>query len=80
MLDIDQQLAQLRQRIARIDEKYELRNRLTGPELPGPKNRSRFFIEEWAQGEVVNNEHGPHFQMEKLYESHRRHGGYRRAT
>ena len=74
MLDIDQQLAQLRQRIARIDEKYELRNRLTGPELPGPKNRSRFFIEEWAQGEVVNNEHGPHFQMEKLYESHRRHG------
>ncbi len=74
MLDIDQQLAQLRQRIARIDEKYELRNGLTGPELPAPKDRSRFFIEEWAQGEVVNNEHGPHFQMEKLYESHRRHG------
>jgi len=74
VLDIDQQLAQLRRRISRIDAKYKLRNRLTGPELPEPATRSRFFIEEWAQGEVVSNEHGPHFQMEKLYESHRRHG------
>jgi uncharacterized protein len=39
-----------------------------------PHKPARFFIEEWAAGQVVENEHGPHFQMEKLYEGHRRHG------
>jgi hypothetical protein len=31
-------------------------------------------VEEWASGEVVENEFGRHFQMEKLYDAHRRHG------
>jgi uncharacterized protein YprB with RNaseH-like and TPR domain len=68
--DLAQQLAQLRQRVTRIDRKYQ-----------APDNRkaasckpARFFIEEWAAGQVVENEYGPHFQMEKLYEGHRRHG------
>jgi uncharacterized protein YprB with RNaseH-like and TPR domain len=74
VLDIDQQLAQLRRRIAGINEKYELRNRLEGPELPARQTGRRFSIEEWAEGQIINNEHGPHFQMERLYASHRRHG------
>lgn len=35
---------------------------------------ARVFVEEWASGEVVENQYGSHFQMEKLYESHKRHG------
>ena len=75
MFDVEAQLADLRQRMARIDQKYESRKRGEAPELPPkPRQGARFFIEEWAQGQVIENRHGPHFQMEKLYERHRRHG------
>jgi uncharacterized protein YprB with RNaseH-like and TPR domain len=69
--DLAQQLASLRQRVARIDRKYQTPGGRTQPVSHKP---ARFFIEEWAAGQVVENEHGPHFQMEKLYEAHRRHG------
>src|SRR4051794_14897113 len=80
--DLDQQLAELRKRVAKIDRKYELRSPVqTLPQPPEnrlrpafPLPQSRFFVEEWASGEVVENEFGQHFQMEKLYEAHRRHG------
>jgi hypothetical protein len=76
VFDVEAQLAELRQRIARIDSKYEARKQTEAPHLPPPKprNPARFFIEEWAQGQVIENQHGPHFEMEKLYERHKRHG------
>jgi uncharacterized protein YprB with RNaseH-like and TPR domain len=73
MEDIQQQLAQLRRRVARIDRKYAdapartpLQRRLDVP--------SRGFIEELMTGEVVQTPHGEHFETEKLWERHRRHG------
>jgi uncharacterized protein len=75
VFDVDAQLAELRQRMARIDKKYEARKRVEAPQLsPKPRGQARFFIEEWAQGQVIENGHGSHFQMEKLYPRHRRHG------
>ncbi len=75
MLDVETQLAELRHRIAQIDRKYESRKlREPRESVRKPANAARFFIEEWAQGQVVENEHGAHFQMEKLYERHRHHG------
>jgi hypothetical protein len=68
----EQQLTQLRQRMAQIDQKYA--------DLPVPPRGSaaeidaRTFVEEWCEGHVVVNEHGPHFQMERHYEAHRHHG------
>ncbi|HYW45547.1 MAG TPA: ribonuclease H-like domain-containing protein [Bryobacteraceae bacterium] len=72
MEDIQQQLAQLRRRISRIDRKYAapaptpLQRRLDSP--------SRCFIEDLITGEVVRTPHGEHFETEKLWERHRRHG------
>jgi uncharacterized protein YprB with RNaseH-like and TPR domain len=73
--DIQDQLAALRRRIARIDRKY------AGP-APPPTRRlvenrlkpARYFVEEWLSGEEVETAHGKHFETERLYERHRRHG------
>lgn len=72
MPDQAAQIATLRKRIARIDRKYSAAalNRVPTP----ARGAAREFIEEWAEGEVVENEFGPHFQMEKHYAAHRRHG------
>ena len=76
MLDVDQQLARLRERVAAIDRKYA-----GGKPSPKPAVRSdseeppvRSFIEEWSDGRVVGNEFGEHFQTERLFAAHRRHG------
>jgi uncharacterized protein YprB with RNaseH-like and TPR domain len=77
VLDIEEQLAHLRRRIARINRKFETRPddaHLPAPPAPAPTSAARVFIEEWASGEVVENEHGPYFETEKLYQGHRRHG------
>lgn len=43
--------------------------------MPPPAFRpERYFIEEWLSGEVVTTSRGCHFETERLYESHRRHG------
>jgi uncharacterized protein len=74
MEDIQQQLTALRRHIARIDRKY------TAPseapvEMPKRDDRpSRYFIENLMSGEVVRTPHGEHFETERLWESHRRHG------
>ncbi|MGH9639553.1 MAG: ribonuclease H-like domain-containing protein, partial [Bryobacteraceae bacterium] len=66
-----EELACLKQRIADIDKriatKYAVR--------PAPKEQNaRWFIEEWSAGEVVRNEFGEHFQTERLFPAHKRHG------
>ncbi len=77
MLDVDQQLARLKQRIAAIDRKF------AAPKLPPVARRAptevedkpaRWFIEEWSEGEVVANDFGEHFQMERVFAGHKQHG------
>jgi uncharacterized protein YprB with RNaseH-like and TPR domain len=72
MSDLQEQLAELRRRIARIDRKY------ADPvaRKPAPKREvvERPSPEEWLSGEEIETEHGRHFETEKLYERHRRHG------
>jgi uncharacterized protein len=73
MEDIQEQLAALRKHVARIDRKYA-----SAPPAPAPAPRddrpSRYFIENLMSGEVVQTPHGEHFETEKVWERHRRHG------
>jgi uncharacterized protein YprB with RNaseH-like and TPR domain len=77
--DIQEQLAILRRRIRRIDKKYAnapSRTATREPESKEPENDIplHYFIDEWMSGEVVETRNGTHFETEKLYERHRRHG------
>ena len=81
MEDIQEQLAGLRRRIARIDKKWTgdgPDDRLKPIPPPAPPwqdlRPARYFIEELMRGEVVQTACGEHFETEKLFERHRRHG------
>jgi uncharacterized protein YprB with RNaseH-like and TPR domain len=79
MEDIQLQLAALRRRIAHIDRKYTEGGTASGvsraPAAAREDSRpSRYFIENLMSGEVVQTPHGEHFETEKLWERHRRHG------
>jgi len=69
MEDLQEQLAALRRQIARIDRKYAE----PAPARPAPPKPGR-FIEELLTGQVVRTAHGEHFETERLWERHRRHG------
>jgi uncharacterized protein len=69
-MNIQEQLAYLRQTVAKIDGKY------AGLPAPGPPVHPGGFVEELLTGEVVETPHGKHFETEKLYASHQRHGSY----
>ena len=73
MEDIQEQLANLRRRIARIDRKWTGTAPERPPVRPDPRP-ARYFIEELMSGEVVRTSLGEHFEAEKLFERHRRHG------
>jgi len=70
--DIQEQLAALRKRMARIDRKW------AGATPPQPRAHdprpARYFIEQLMSGEVVRTACGEHFETERLFERHRRHG------
>ncbi len=75
---MQEQLALLRARVQRVNEKYAGRPAPEAPEdpvfsthLPRPAAR---YIEEWLTGEEVQTQFGRHFETEKLWEPHRRHG------
>src|SRR5579862_7568703 len=72
MEDIQQQLAALRRRIARVDRKY-LSARAPAPakHVPRPPRQA---VEELLSGEVVRTPYGCHFETERRWERHRRHG------
>jgi uncharacterized protein YprB with RNaseH-like and TPR domain len=72
MTDIQEQLAQLRQRIAKINKKYS-GSRFQQP-APKPAKPERYFVEQWLSGCEVDTGHGCHWETERLYERHRRHG------
>ena len=77
MGDIQDQLAILRKRIARIDRKWEQRANVpsaAAPALAFDPNPARYFVEEYLSGEEVITPHGRHFETERLYERHRRYG------
>jgi uncharacterized protein len=73
--DIQEQLAILRKRIARIDRRYANAQPALPPppRLPEPAP-AKYFVEEWLSGEEVRTPFGVHFETERLWESHRRHG------
>ena len=72
MEDIQEQLAALRRRIARVDRKYSDAVPPPAPKLERP--RSAGFIQDLISGAVVSTPCGEHFETEKLWERHRRHG------
>jgi len=74
MEDIQQQLAALRRRIARIDKKWTGDAAEPRPPRPADLRPARYFIEELMSGEVIRTAAGEHFETERLYERHRRHG------
>jgi uncharacterized protein YprB with RNaseH-like and TPR domain len=75
-MDIQEQLAELRRKIARIDRKYTTAaSTATVPDAPArPLRPARYFVEEILSGQVVATAAGEHFETEKLYARHRRHG------
>jgi uncharacterized protein YprB with RNaseH-like and TPR domain len=78
MEDIQEQLVALRRRIAGIDRKYASppvgRTGTPTGFAPRPVSPSAGFIQELMSGEVVTTAHGQHFETEKVWERHRRHG------
>jgi hypothetical protein len=71
MSDFQEQLAHLRKRIARIDRKYT--RPTTKPLIPNPQPPIP-APEDWMHGVEVATPHGVHYETERLYERHRRHG------
>ena len=74
MDDIQEQLALLRQRIARIDRKWAAKPPAPPVAPAGELRPARWFAEEVLSGEVVATALGEHFETEKIWERHRRHG------
>jgi uncharacterized protein YprB with RNaseH-like and TPR domain len=76
MADLADQLALLRRKIARIDRKYDPKYAGPRPVAPPPAKLPDFSsrIENAVSGEIVETEHGRHFETERLYERHRRYG------
>ncbi len=72
MSDLQQQLEVLRQRIARIDKKWA--DQRYEDRAPAPPRPARVHVEEWLSGGEVETSLGKHFETERLYERHRRHG------
>ena len=73
MSDLQEQLAELRRRIARINQKYADKS-APAPRPASLKRPERYFPEEWLSGQEVETAGGRHYETEKLYERHRRHG------
>lgn len=74
MGDLQEQLALLRRRIAKIDRKYAAASPRQAP-LPVREERpERYFVEEWLSGEEALTPHGCHFQTDRIWDRHRRHG------
>ena len=72
-MTITEQLARLRQTVATIDRRYA---HLPPPPARKPEPSAAGFVEELLTGEVVETPLGKHFETEKLYARHQRHGSY----
>jgi uncharacterized protein len=67
MGQLQEQLAVLRRRIERVSRECDRK-------FSTPAKAPKHFIEECFSGEEVSTAHGCHFESERLYERHRRHG------
>jgi uncharacterized protein len=77
MEDLQQQLAVLRRRIARVDRKYAAPEPPADPPAHRPRHAcatSGAYVQDLISGAVVSTPHGEHFETEKFWERHRRHG------
>jgi uncharacterized protein len=75
MVDTEEQLARLRQRIAAIDQKYSGHRSSKEVGTALEKVTARPSSQEWPGGsQVISNEFGEHLQAEHLYPQHQRHG------
>ena len=76
-MDVQEQLAELRRKIAR-DRSQVCAAPAAAAACSESASRAlrpaRYFVEELISGEVVATAAGEHFETEKLYERHRRHG------
>jgi uncharacterized protein len=72
--DLQEQLALLRRRIAKIDRKYAATTPRPAPPPIREDRPERYFVEEWLSGEEAQTPHGCHFQTDRIWERHRRHG------
>jgi uncharacterized protein YprB with RNaseH-like and TPR domain len=74
MSELQDQLAALRQRMARVLE--ECAGKYEKPHSTGLSRTSspRFHVHEWLPGEEIETSLGKHFETETFYASHRRHG------
>jgi uncharacterized protein len=78
MLNTDEQIAHLKRQIALINHKFSSQPAKPKQPVPAPagihSSSARWFIEEWSEGQVVENEFGQHFQTERVFPSHKNHG------
>lgn len=74
MQDIQEQLAALRRRVARVDRKYSGAAPAPAPQIRRDHKPARYFVDEYLSGAEVETPHGRHFETERLWESRRRHG------
>jgi uncharacterized protein YprB with RNaseH-like and TPR domain len=78
MEGVQEQLALLRKRMASIDRKYaHSREGAVPGRRGGPASDlrpARYYVEELMSGEVVRTPQGEHFETERIWERHRRHG------
>src|ERR1039457_3930838 len=74
MEDIQEQLAALRRRIARVDRKYADSSPPPAPVPSRERVASGAYVQDLISGAVVSTPCGEHFETEKLWERHRRHG------
>src|SRR5579883_3264011 len=72
MTDRRQRLAELRAQVAQIDQKYASPPPAERPDAPD--FHPTRYIEDWLCGQEVETRLGRHFETEKLYQAHRRHG------
>ena len=80
MEDIQEQLVALRRHVARIDRKYasptpprQTQQRIS-LSLAAETREAAGYIQELMSGEVVETAYGAHFETERVWERHRRHG------
>ena len=79
MNQLRQQLEDLRARVARIDDKYRSHPHVSAADSvaeagPAQAKLDQQYLEGWLSGAEVETAFGRHFETEKLYERHRRHG------
>jgi uncharacterized protein YprB with RNaseH-like and TPR domain len=79
MEEIQEQLAALRRRVAGIDRKYATAGPSAAAEwvplnLTAETRAAAGYIHELMSGEVVSTRYGAHFETERVWERHRRHG------